>query len=103
MSRRRVMRPTGGVKVRFYALEEMIRSALCQKLQAARGNMFTIKAGQLCSQMMSIDDMTMRCRVAVRRYVESILKDAIVSELSTKQRIVILVNKAREVLGCNEN
>jgi hypothetical protein len=80
--------------------EETIRSLLCRKLQGARGNVFTIKTGQLCAEMVRSDDVSMKCKVVVRRYVLSYLQDAIIAELSEKHRIVVLVNKAREILRC---
>lgn len=79
---------------------EQIRSLLCQKLKQARGNIYTIKTKLMCAELMRMDDVSMACRVMVRRYVLSVLQDAIVSELSEKYRIVVQVNKAREILGC---
>jgi hypothetical protein len=88
------------VKVHVIVSEEAIRSLLCRKLQRACGNLLTIKAGRLCAEMVHSDDVSMTCKVAVRRYVLTYLQDAIVAELSEKYRIVVLVNKAREILRC---
>jgi hypothetical protein len=91
------------VKVHVTVSEETIRSLLCRKLQGARGNVMTIKTGQLCAETLGSAEVSMKCKVAVRRYVLSYLQDAIIDELSEKYRIVVLVNKAREILRCHEN
>jgi hypothetical protein len=94
------MRRVKSFEVHMSVSEEIIRSLLCQKLRGARGNLFTIKTGQLCIQLMRTHDVSMACKVTVRRYVLSVLQDAVVGELSEKYRIVVLVNKAREILRC---
>jgi hypothetical protein len=38
----------------------------------------------------------------VRRYVMAVLQDAVIPELSKNNRIVLIVNKAREILGCGD-
>jgi len=50
--------------------------------------------------MLRSRDVPMTCMVAVRHYVLSVLQDAIVGELSKKDRITVQVNVAREVLRC---
>jgi hypothetical protein len=100
LCRRVTMRGIRNVKVRMSVTEQMIRTALCKKLQKARGNLFTVKTGQLCDEMMHSDVASMSCRVAARRFLLSVLRDAIVGELSGKYRIVVLVNEARRLLGC---
>ena len=94
------MRWVKGVKVHACVSEEMIRSLLCRMLSEAHGNVYTIKTFRLCAEMLRSRDVSMACKVAVRRYVSSVLQDAIVGELSRKDRVVVLVNKAREILGC---
>ena len=94
------MRWVKSVKFRRCVSEEMIRSLLCQWLSGARGNVYTIKAFRLCAEMLRTNDVSMTCKVAVRHYVLSVLQDAIIGELSDKYRIVVQVNKAREILRC---
>jgi hypothetical protein len=94
MSRSRRLKP------HVMLTEESIRSLLCKKLQSTGGHILTIKTGRLCSEASRVDVLSMACRVMVRRYVMTVLRDAVIPELSKNNRIVMIVNKAREILGC---
>jgi len=94
------MRGVRRLKPRVTLTEQSIRSLLCQKLQHTRGHVLTIKTGQLCSEALRVDALSMACRVMVRRYVMAVLQDAVIPELSKNNRIVLIVNKAREILRC---
>jgi len=94
------MRWTRHAKVRVPLTEYMIRTQVCKRLRAALGNVYTIKAGQICGEITGDDRASAACKVAVRRYLLAVLNEAIVRELSNKYRIVVDVKKARELLDC---
>jgi len=96
------MRGARKVKVRGPVTVQLIRFLLCRRLRRARGHIYTFKAGRLCAEIFMGEDISQSCRAMVRRYLLSILHEAIVHELSDKQRIVVQVNKAWELLACAE-
>ena len=97
------MRGAGNIKMRVPVTEKLIRPILCQRLRGARGNIYTFKAGHICADLFHGESkVPVSCKVAVRRYLLSALKEAIVYELTDKYRIVVNVNKARELLACGE-
>jgi hypothetical protein len=99
----RTVRGNRNAKVRVVLTEQSIRSLLCRKLSNARGHLLTVKAGQLCNEAMRVDELSMTCRVMVRQYLLSVLRDAVIPDFSRKYRIVLSVDKARDILGCNED
>jgi len=96
------MRVTRDARVRVRLSDNMIRMLVCKRLRGARGNIYTIRARQICEEISGVDQASVACKVAVRRFVLALLYDAIVHELSDKYRIVVAVSKARELLGCSE-
>jgi hypothetical protein len=97
------MRGSKNVKVFVSLTEQTIRSLLCRNLKRARGHVYTVKVGPLCAELLRGEHyVSQLCRVAVRRFLLEALKDAIVHDLSNKQRIVVQVHKARELLVCEE-
>jgi len=96
------MRVTRDARVRVRLSDNMIRMLVCKRLRGARGNIYTIRAGQICEEISGVDQASVACKVAVRRFVLAVLHEAIVHELSDRYRIVINVGKARELLGCSE-
>jgi len=97
------MRGAGNTKVRIPVTEQLIRFLLCRRLRGARGNIYTIKAGQICAEIFRGESQVpVSCKVTVRRYLLSVLNEAIVRELTDKYRIVVNVNKAWELLACVE-
>jgi len=96
------MRETRDVRVRVRLSEQLVRMLLCRLLSGARGNIYTIKARQICEEISGVDQPSVACKVAVRRFVLALLYEAIVRELSNKYRIVVDVKKARELLDCVE-
>ena len=93
---------TRDVRVRVRFSEQLIKLLLCRRLNGARGHIYTIKARQICEEISIVEQPSMACKAAVRRFVLALLYDAIVHELSDKYRIMINVGKARELLGCSE-
>lgn len=90
-------------KVCIKLTDKLIRLLLCAKLKEARGHLFTVKAGRLCVEIYgSVDAVPTTCRVAVRGYVMTTLRDAVVYELTNKTRIVVDVKKAWDLLRCEE-
>ncbi len=97
------MRGVRNVKVRIPLTEQLIRFFLCQSLKRARGYLYTIKPRVICAEILRGEDrVSQSCRMAVRWFLQSALKEAVVHDLSTKYRIVVQVHKARELLGCAE-
>ncbi len=97
------MRGSKNVKLLVTLTGESIRSLLCQNLNRARGNVYTVKVGHLCVELFRGEHyVSQSCRVAVRRFVLEMLSDAIIQDLSDRHRIVVQVHKARELLGCVE-
>ena len=94
------MRGTRDARVRVRLSEQLVRMLLCRRLNGARGHIYTIRARQICEEISGVDQASVACKVAVRRFVLALLYDAIVHELSDKYRIVVDVNKARELLAC---
>jgi hypothetical protein len=91
------------VRVHIPVTEQLIRFLLCRRLRGARGRVYTFKAGQLCAEIFSGEDrIPQSCKAAVRRYLLSTLYEAVVHELTDKYRIVVLVDKAWELLACVE-
>jgi len=96
------MKRSRGLVIRVQVTEDMIRSILCRKLQGARGHIYTFKPGPICFELLGFEDRgSQACRVAVRQFIMEVLREAIVGELSAKYRLVVQVNKARELLGCD--
>ncbi|CAG25657.1 hypothetical protein PyrSV_gp38 [Pyrobaculum spherical virus] len=97
------MRGAGNVKIRISVTEQLIRFILCRRLKGARGNVYTIKAAQICAEIFRGESkVPVSCKVTVRRYLLGALYDAIVHDLTDKYRIVVNVGKAWELLGCEE-
>jgi hypothetical protein len=96
------MRWTRDARVRVRLSEQLVRMLLCRRLREARGNIYTVKARHICEEISGVDQASVACKVAIRRFVLAVLHEAIVHELSDRYRIVINVGKARELLGCSE-
>jgi hypothetical protein len=96
------MRGTRDAMVRVRLSEQLIRLLLCRRLKGARGNLYTIRARQICEEISGVDQPSVACKVAVRRFVLAMLYEAIMHELSDKYRIVVNVAKAWELLACVE-
>jgi hypothetical protein len=94
------MRWARNANVRVILTEQLIRSWLCWKLSNARGHLLTVKVGHLCNEVMHTDELSMACRVMARHYLLSVLGEAVIPEFSRKYRIVLMVDKARGILGC---
>jgi len=93
---------TRDARVRVRLSEQLIKLLLCRRLNGALGNIYTIRARQICEEISGVDQASVACKVAIRRFVLAVLHEAIVHELSDRYRIVINVGKARELLGCSE-
>jgi len=96
------MRGVRKVRMHVPVTEQLIRFLLCRRLKGARGHIYTFRVGRLCAEIFMGEDISQSCRTMVRRYLLSVLHEAIVHELSDKHRIAVQVNKARELLECVE-
>jgi len=94
------MRKNRNVMVHFKLTEQTIKWLLCQRLMRTRGHIFTFKTGYICNELF-VEEHSQACRTTVRRYLLSTLAEAVIQELTTKNRIVVQVSKARELLGCD--
>ena len=94
------MRENMSVMVHFKLTEQTIKWLLCQRLMRTRGHILTLKTGHICNEIFG-EEHSQSCRTTVRRYLLSTLAEAVIQELTTKNRIVVQVSKARELLGCD--
>jgi hypothetical protein len=85
--------------IKYHIATGRLAKILCQKLIGARGNLFTIKPRYLCFDLFFGENVPY-CTVKVREHLLKMLGDAIVKELTGKN-IVVVVNKAWEILECD--
>jgi hypothetical protein len=90
-----------GKDIRYHIATGRLTKIICQKLKGARGGVYTLKPRQLCSELFFGENIPY-CVAKVRKHLLSILGDAIVHELSNRKYIVVMVNKALEILACGQ-
>jgi hypothetical protein len=88
-----------GKAIKYHIASGRLAKLICQKLVGARGGVYTLKPRQLCAEMFFGENFPY-CAVKVREHLLKMLGDAVVNELANRKYIVVVVDKAWEVLEC---
>jgi hypothetical protein len=90
-----------GKVIKYHIATGRLAKLICDRLRMARGNLYTLKPKHLCIDLFFGTEVPF-CSVKVREYLLKMLGDAVVYELSRKDRVVVQVSKAREILACEQ-
>jgi hypothetical protein len=88
-----------GKVIKYHIASGRLAKIICQRLIGAMGKLYTIKPRHICFELFFGENVPY-CTVKVREHLLKMLGDAIVSELTNKKYIVIMVDKAWEILEC---
>ncbi len=91
-----------GKAVKYHIATGRLTKIYLPRLAGARGHLYTIKPGQICAELF-FGEHVPYCAMKVREHLMSVLHDAIVAELTNNKYIVVLIDKAWEVLGCGQH
>jgi hypothetical protein len=90
-----------GRVVKYHIATGRLAKIICQRLMGARGGVYTLKPRQLCAELFFGENIPY-CTVRVREYLLKVLGDAAIKELTNKKHVVVIVDKAWEILECDK-
>jgi hypothetical protein len=96
------MRRTKDLTVRVPVTEHLVRFLVCKRIKATRGQVLSIKVGDICAEIYPMERSPQTCRAKVKRILLDVLGDAVIHELTNRKHIVVYVSKAKELLRCEE-